>query len=78
MDSLLEDAGVSHGYFDGVLIDAGCSAMQFDNPERGFALSQDGPLDMRMDGERLVFGGTLTLLHENRYVLQEEKTDVLH
>lgn len=26
--------------------------MQFDNPERGFALSQDGPLDMRMDGER--------------------------
>ncbi|XP_023219921.1 probable methyltransferase-like protein 15 [Centruroides sculpturatus] len=26
--------------------------MQFSNPQRGFALSANGPLDMRMDGER--------------------------
>ena len=28
--------------------------MQFDQPERGFSLSRDGPLDMRMDGDRYV------------------------
>lgn len=53
LDKLLKDAAVQHQSFDGVLIDAGCSSMQFDNPERGFALSEDGPLDMRMDGSRV-------------------------
>lgn len=52
LDKLLKDATVQHQSFDGILIDAGCSSMQFDNPERGFALSEDGPLDMRMDGSR--------------------------
>ena len=33
-------------------MDLGCSSMQFDTPSRGFALSKDGPLDMRMDGNR--------------------------
>lgn len=34
---------------DGVLIDAGLSSMQLDDPSRGFTFQQEGPLDMRMD-----------------------------
>ena len=34
---------------DMILADLGASSMQIDNPERGFAFKNDGPLDMRMD-----------------------------
>ncbi|OMO91102.1 S-adenosyl-L-methionine-dependent methyltransferase, MraW [Corchorus olitorius] len=34
---------------DGILMDLGMSSMQVNNPNRGFAVLANGPLDMRMD-----------------------------
>lgn len=34
---------------DGILLDAGLSSVQLDDPLRGFAFQGEGPLDMRMD-----------------------------
>lgn len=34
---------------DGVLLDLGLSSMQLADPDRGFAFSREGPLDMRFD-----------------------------
>jgi 16S rRNA (cytosine1402-N4)-methyltransferase len=46
MDRALAERGI--GPVDAIALDIGVSSMQLDRPERGFAFSMDGPLDMRM------------------------------
>ncbi|MBN2308675.1 MAG: 16S rRNA (cytosine(1402)-N(4))-methyltransferase RsmH [Candidatus Hydrogenedentes bacterium] len=43
----LASAGIDK--VDGILLDAGLSSVQLDDPLRGFSFQQEGPLDMRMD-----------------------------
>ncbi|GAB2286449.1 hypothetical protein Dimus_020853 [Dionaea muscipula] len=44
LDKKLSVSGVN-----GILLDLGMSSMQVDDPERGFSMLNNGPLDMRMD-----------------------------
>ncbi|XP_046490178.1 probable methyltransferase-like protein 15 homolog [Neodiprion pinetum] len=52
LPNLFRELKVRQGTIDGILFDFGCSSMQFDVANRGFSVSKDGPLDMRMDGLR--------------------------
>ncbi len=52
LGELLEDREV--WAVDGIVADLGISSLQLDDPDRGFAFSADGPLDMRMNRK----GGT--------------------
>nr|CAD7586311.1 unnamed protein product [Timema genevievae] len=52
LPQLLSSQDVRQNSIDGIMFDFGCSSMQFDIAERGFSISKDGPLDMRMDGNR--------------------------
>jgi 16S rRNA (cytosine1402-N4)-methyltransferase len=45
IDQIIEESGP----LDFILADLGVSSMQIDNPERGFSLKVDGPLDLRLN-----------------------------
>ena len=47
--SSIELIAMESGLFNFVLADLGVSSMQIDNPERGFSLKVDGPLDLRLN-----------------------------
>lgn len=51
LPTLLKGLGCKLSSFDGILFDFGASSMQFDTASRGFSISKNGPLDMRMDTE---------------------------
>ncbi|XP_013170522.1 PREDICTED: probable methyltransferase-like protein 15 [Papilio xuthus] len=52
LPALLKERNIKQSSIDGILFDFGCSSMQLDNGERGFSISKNGYLDMRMDAGR--------------------------
>ncbi|CAB3224771.1 unnamed protein product [Arctia plantaginis] len=52
LPALLKAKEIKQSSIDGILFDFGCSSMQLDKGERGFSVSKNGYLDMRMDAGR--------------------------
>ena len=76
MAETLAEVGVRD--VDGIAMDIGVSSMQLDQPERGFAFSTKGPLDMRMSQEGESAADFLNTAEESRiadvlYLFGEER-----
>ncbi|GAB6273149.1 MAG: 16S rRNA (cytosine(1402)-N(4))-methyltransferase RsmH [Peptococcaceae bacterium] len=54
---VLKKLGISET--DGILFDLGVSSLQLDDPQRGFSYQYEGPLDMRMNPDKLVTAANL-------------------
>lgn len=50
---LLSKMGIQRGMLNGIIIDVGPSVLQEGDASRGFNAQKNGPLDMRMDGDRI-------------------------
>ena len=50
----IDQVAAEVGTFDFVLADLGVSSMQIDNPDRGFSYKNEGPLDLRLDSEKVI------------------------
>ena len=55
---------------DGILFDLGVSSMQLDVADRGFAYSQDAPLDMRMDQSRGISAFEVLMTYERNALIR--------
>lgn len=52
IENILKDLDIES--VDGILLDLGISSFQLNNPQRGFAIRADGPLDMRLDRQSMI------------------------
>lgn len=52
LPALIVKHKISKGSIDGILFEFGVSELQLNDDSRGFSASRNGPLDMRMDGNR--------------------------
>jgi 16S rRNA (cytosine1402-N4)-methyltransferase len=68
IDLIVEEAGL----LNFVLADLGVSSMQIDNPDRGFSLKVDGPLDLRLNPQN---GKSAARLLEN--ISQQRLEEIL-
>lgn len=68
------------GRLNFVLADLGVSSMQIDNPERGFSLKVEGPLDLRLNPKNGKPASTLlkTITLDRLQILLEENADEPH
>lgn len=70
--SEIEQIAAEAGPLNFVLADLGVSSMQIDNPERGFSLKMDGPLDLRLNPKS---GRPASALLKN--ISQQQLEDIL-
>ena len=73
IDQITDEAGP----LNFVLADLGVSSMQIDNPERGFSLKMDGPLDLRLNPKTGMSAATLlkTIAHQKLNKLLIDNAD---